>query len=404
MENFNHEYKRMDPDKHAGIRHSGTEHIFAIMRAETPHNNAPWIPGSSLDDNIILGDGELVILKNGLLGEGGFGVAYKGYVKAQNGDEIPVAIKIAKQKSDIIPQSTHNELLLHAVRSMDPFCSRQVLCLYMSFASNFNSASKSEYYYGFVTELMDGDIRSLAEKSSKATAKSKIYLFMYLMLHVIYDLATLHEHQIAHNDLKTDNVFYKLDKSSKKMRVKLGDLGLSCFFPSQKIKLDKNIWRRRELELGLDSSAGTLAWYANAFSNQKISCPGLSTIALASREFVSYMDKDKAIPTEVMRRNDIYMLGTMAYDLLDAMGGLIKPLAFDKKKRTFVYKPQDVLGIQQKVFGKSRNSFNTAISNAFKTILRLLDLHNQPTFDECIESLSGAIKALDSQKVKMPAF
>ena len=183
-------------------------------------------------------DGNIVILKSGLMGRGGFGNVYRAEINQEDGSKLPVAVKIVKGKSKLDRPDVGflRELLTFWDQSSNPNCSEHMVCIYGAFFVSLGDCLPDEFHECIVMERMDGDITSLLERQAlkKATLDEKMHFFVYLSLHMMYDLVLLHEDGYMHVDIKPENYLYRYDPEKQIYRIKIADVGLACSFDPEK--------------------------------------------------------------------------------------------------------------------------------------------------------------------------
>ena len=183
--------------------------------------------------------GNIVVFKNGLLGSGGYGNVYRAAINQADGTVIPVALKIAKRKVKLDRPSASfiHELLVYWDNSSNPECSPHMLCVLGAFFVQLTDCDPDEYYECIVFERMDGDLDDLADAAASLnlSVDSKMHLLAYMMLHMTYDVYTMHVYGYIHIDIKPTNFLYKYDADKGVYRIKISDMGMACTFDQTKL-------------------------------------------------------------------------------------------------------------------------------------------------------------------------
>jgi len=143
------------------------------------------------------------------IGEGAFGVVYKGVDKLSK--EFRVIKKIAKSKIRN-PQRFFNEIT--ALKTLDH---PNVIKLYESFEDDYDVFLVQEF-------CDDGELFDYIVEKDHLTEFEAAALFKEILLSLIY----CHKNKICHRDLKPEN--FMLSKTSEGITVKLIDFGLSRSF------------------------------------------------------------------------------------------------------------------------------------------------------------------------------
>lgn len=141
-----------------------------------------------------------------LLGSGGFGIVYDGKYRGRK-----VAIKILKRLDP---------------KSIEKFENEYNIMAQFKHANHANIVEAigflhKNHEYKIIMEFMDGgDLTSLLQSKQK--------LSWVFRRHIAYNIAKgiayLHEHNLAHRDLKPDNIFL-----TRENQVKIGDFGCANF-------------------------------------------------------------------------------------------------------------------------------------------------------------------------------
>jgi hypothetical protein len=151
-------------------------------------------------------------LLDGYLGQGNYGVVFKAELQGTS-----VALKLMTLNSSDRAQSYSQEIMAYKYLSSVPQCQEHLVCLYDHFKIAVIRGSLPELLGVAVTELMDGDLKSLPVEDAEITQ---------LMVSLFDGLAFIHGHGFAHQDIKPENVFRKGVGSNA--IFKLGDFGLVC--------------------------------------------------------------------------------------------------------------------------------------------------------------------------------
>ncbi|GAB9476770.1 Tkl protein kinase, partial [Globisporangium polare] len=162
---------------------------------------------------------ELLFSEADQIGQGAFGAVYKG-----SWLDTPVVVKFMGYEGDAGSIST--DLLLHEVRVWHRLNHPHVLKLY--------GACHMDKCYFVCEHASNGDLTDyLKKKTSGANTKSHSYVTWQKMHEAALGLEYLHGLNIAHNDLKCDNIMVGMDG-----KAKLIDFGLSCLLDVAEIQID----------------------------------------------------------------------------------------------------------------------------------------------------------------------
>lgn len=98
----------------------------------------------------------------------------------------------------------------------------------MSLIKSYEIHDEQESHIVLIMELMDIDLLKYV-RNSKQVSEEDARFFFYQITH---GLEYLHSKNIAHRDLKAENVFMKLHPGSNENQLRIGDFGLSKYDPS----------------------------------------------------------------------------------------------------------------------------------------------------------------------------
>lgn len=146
-----------------------------------------------------------------MLGQGGFGAVYK----VESLDRNPGKFYAAKF---IIEEDSYNNEVGALLRlSNSPNCSDYVVCMV-----EHGKVNNDDTEYGvIIMELLQGDLQSLIGKYDEKLPDEIKYL---IMLKLLRALDYIHSQNLAHRDIKANNVLYSDDGNI----IKLSDVGLVC--------------------------------------------------------------------------------------------------------------------------------------------------------------------------------
>lgn len=155
---------------------------------------------------------ELLFSESNLIGQGSFGNVYKG-----SWLDTPVVVKFMGYEED--PNTISTDLLLHEVRVWYRLNHPHVLKLYGA-----NHVDKRYFVCEFAP---NGELRKYLSKPGNE------HLMWEKMYETALGLQYLHGQNVAHNDLKCDNIMVGMDG-----KAKLIDFGLSCLLNEAEIQID----------------------------------------------------------------------------------------------------------------------------------------------------------------------
>lgn len=170
--------------------------------AASPPASVPWY--RSLKD--------LVFSKSDKIGEGSFGTIYKG-----SWLDTLVVIKFMGYEEDVDTIST--DLLLHEVRVWHQLSHPHVLKLY--------GACHVDKRYFVCEYVSNGELKNYLKKPGNE------HLVWQKLYEAALGLQYLHSQNVAHNDLKCDNIMVGMDG-----KAKLIDFGLSALLGEAEIQVD----------------------------------------------------------------------------------------------------------------------------------------------------------------------
>lgn len=196
------------------------------------------------------------------LGGGTYGDVYAAF--NMENDEV-YAVKVLKP-NELVEIAFEDEVAAHQVLSSLPNCQKYVVCLtdsgYYEYTKPIEKEDfyreqaerkglkyevvKGNYYY-LVSELMDGNLTDIIEFILKKDIDVHPNVITYLVLQLFKGLKYIHSRQMAHRDIKPDNILYKIQSPIDEkvslleclldttcttaminLELKYGDLGFSC--------------------------------------------------------------------------------------------------------------------------------------------------------------------------------
>lgn len=153
-----------------------------------------------------------------ILGQGAFGVVYKGI---RVGTDLPVAIKVINIRSSTqhnFPKSQiEKEIITIKELSSEPNCHPNILC----FLDSYEEVINGEPSILIVTELIKGVELFQYLKQSKNWIQPE--LLWKWMMQLVSAVDYIHYHGYAHRDIKLQNIM--IDENNN---LKLVDFGLAC--------------------------------------------------------------------------------------------------------------------------------------------------------------------------------
>ena len=162
-----------------------------------------------------------------VIGNGNFGIVYKGRNKKTNKFRAIKVIQLDKLKESILAYEDENEdpdkKLNECIEGFIKECENMKIC------SNINSVKYYEYFIDennivIIMELCDCNLSQLLIKK-KGFNDKEIY---EIMKQLNNGLKIMKENKIIHRDLKLENILIKyIDKDKEKYIIKLLDYGYS---------------------------------------------------------------------------------------------------------------------------------------------------------------------------------
>jgi len=206
-----------------------------------------------------------------ILGKGKFGTVYTSKDKTSN--DIIVVKKIIKNPKFV--QIIRTELTI--LKKLKEYCSKYILCYKGAFEDNSNVYIITEYLKDYVPL---SKIKSLFELKTQEEHR----LIYTIIINLYMGLRLIHEQNVAHNDIKTDNVLaYDVidEKSVHFGNIKYIDFG--CAFENA----DRRILR-----------------------------PPCFTINYVAKEIYYYRKKKDKFDLKELQYGDIWSLGIVIYKLI----------------------------------------------------------------------------------------
>lgn len=151
-----------------------------------------------------------------VLGQGSFGKVFIGVYYPEEGGELPSAVKvIPRDKFD------ENEYLHHVKLSQYPDCNQYVACIYKLFGEKETGDSENLY---LALELIRG--KELLDVVFRRQLSLEVYEDMFKQL--LKGMAYIHSKDIAHLDIKLENIMAQEDTQMNNWHFKFIDFGFAC--------------------------------------------------------------------------------------------------------------------------------------------------------------------------------
>ena len=200
--------------------------------------------GSALATPISIEGGRYVL--TGVLGRGASAIVFDGWIHWAAGDAgTPAAFKVFIHENDLATEGVGFEWMEATfVAALSPFYppgrvspSQYVSGIAAAFYAKFDDRSGASVGRAvIVMELMDDSVSDMGDFIAAAAAPgpgvNEMRMFYYLTtcMSMVADVAHLHSRGVIHSDIKPGNFLVKWDMGDLKLpRVKISDLGLSCF-------------------------------------------------------------------------------------------------------------------------------------------------------------------------------
>jgi serine/threonine protein kinase len=218
------------------------------------------------------------------LGEGSYGIVYKG--KNKNTNNI-VAVKLIDVKKISKPNKIINELNIMKKLSFNKSsCNNYIICLYDYGKTNYNNIP----YYVIVMQYLSNSDELLQYANNAWGFKIPPKNMFYLLIQLILGLHYIHSNNIYHLDIKLENILVhsrqnlkENEKWYKYPNIKYIDFGLSC------IKNDRTCYNIK----------GTHIYFSPEIANY-----------INNKIYNKLTNKD-------LESSDIYSLGVILYELLE---------------------------------------------------------------------------------------